>query len=446
MVDAAVEAAFGEAKVCPRTAVQSSDSRSSSKGTGTGANPTGGSPTANVGAGAGTAGAAAAVVVPVERTEEGEDTETVTRRKEKWRRLLRLYARRFGRCSAGNEVHLFAGESGDDCFADMLAAIGRATERVWLETYILDDSNRARHTCEALRAAARRGVQVVLLLDWIGSYNAPSNCLRQMQADGVHVVHFNPVLPVGSGIGPIAFRDHRKLLIIDSQCAYVGSMNVSRDTEGGSPGEPSRFYDIHARVRGPAVADLGDVFVSSLRESGAEREVELASRVAEDLKLRSSAPLGLGSLPAGGCYVQVLDSNVRRRVKSIQRVMESVVSEADSSVHLTTSYFLPPGFLRRALLRCQRNRVPVSVLLSGNSDIPGDVAASKYVVGKLLGEASGRPASVYLMRNRHCHAKTISIDGVWASVGSFNWDRYVSGRGGVVQAATARSVAMYVCT
>lgn len=62
-----------------------------------------------------------------------------------------------------------------------------------------------------------------------------------------------------------------------------------------------------------------------------------------------------------------------------------VESQATVSLYVTTSYFVPPGFLRRALQAAlARDGVDVFLLLSGDSDVWGDVYATTYVVRKFL--------------------------------------------------------------
>ncbi|PHJ20485.1 phospholipase d active site domain-containing protein [Cystoisospora suis] len=83
--------------------------------------------------------------------------------------------------------------------------------------------------------------------------------------------------------------------------------------------------------------------------------------------------------------IQVLESNVLRNQRSIQAVLKNAIYNATVSLYVTTSYFVPPGFLRRALQAAlARDGVDVFLLLSGDSDVWGDVYATTYVVRKFL--------------------------------------------------------------
>uniref|UniRef100_A0A0G4HJ33 PLD phosphodiesterase domain-containing protein n=1 Tax=Chromera velia CCMP2878 TaxID=1169474 RepID=A0A0G4HJ33_9ALVE len=328
--------------------------------------------------------------------------------RQKWRATLE-HLSRFGKCSEGNNISLY--EGGEATLEMMLEAIDSARDRVWLEKYIFDGSKVAGAFVEALKRAARRGVDVVLVVDWLGSFEMRPSWIRQLRREGVPVVLFNPL--VGSrSIGPWAFRDHRKILIVD-KVGFVGSINVSSDSAGARWGGREHFYDVHAKLEGPAVAHLADVFRDTLQSS--------YSGVLRDPIAPPTSPL-----PAGeGAYVQILDTNVTKGRRNVQQVLERIVREADSHICVSTSYFVPPGFLRRALQHAARRGVNLSLLLSGNSDIPGDVRASTHLAGKFL-KIPG--AEMYFSQKQHMHAKHLTVDGVWGSVGSYNWDRHSSRR------------------
>eukprot|EP00438_Fugacium_kawagutii_P012572 Skav230925 [mRNA] locus=scaffold3487:85565:94954:+ [translate_table: standard] len=98
----------------------------------------------------------------------------------------------------------------------------------------------------ALRDAAKRGLDVVLLVDYIGAFairQARRDWVRELRSAGCDVVFFNPVLPASGG------------------------MNIQEEV-GEEIFGTSRFYDVHAKLQGPCVADLAEVFRDSLKEAG----------------------------------------------------------------------------------------------------------------------------------------------------------------------------------
>eukprot|EP01069_Polyplicarium_translucidae_P002422 Polyplicarium_translucidae@DN2026_c0_g1_i3.p1 len=316
--------------------------------------------------------------------------------KSKWILLLTRFQKLFGKSSVGNLVEVM--EGGDGTYKALWSAIDRAERRVWLESYLMDNSKTAEVFKKKLCGAARRGCDVLVVLDWLGSFQMPRSWKSDLEASGAKVVLFNPPLPSSNAVGPFVFRNHRKILITD-EIGFCGSMNITKDNASPALNGSAGYYDVLLRLDGPAVSHLGQVVADSVRES--------------------RAPLKLAEIPPpprkhGGVFVQVLESNVRRNKRGIQRAMRDAILFASESVWVTSSYFIPPGALRRALL---------SALCSGKSDVMGDEPACRHELRHFLAVPGGH-CKVHLLRDKHCHAKNTIVDGLWSSVGSFNWDRY----------------------
>jgi len=324
-----------------------------------------------------------------------------------WTRILhRLLP--LGGSSEGNQVTPFF--DGDGAYDAMLAAIHSATRRVWLETYIIEPDRVGRLFLEALIDAAKRGVEVVFIFDVVGSQRLTGEQLDPLRRAGVRVVPFNPPFAPLSWFrrrGPslsLLLRDHRKILLVDDSAGFCGGMNLSEDYAGKKHGN-EMFRDTHALVEGPAIRDLAEIFRSSFRTATGD-ELPLATKV-------------LTPMPSG-VFVQVLGSDVRRRKKHIQRALHHTVGRCVHRCFLTSPYFVPPSRLVNQLVRASRRGVDVRLLTAGMSDVPIVAVAATHLYAKLLKGG----VKVYEMVDRTLHAKTTTIDGVYAAVGSFNLDRW----------------------
>eukprot|EP00927_Polykrikos_kofoidii_P046062 TRINITY_DN40249_c0_g1_i1.p1 TRINITY_DN40249_c0_g1~~TRINITY_DN40249_c0_g1_i1.p1 ORF type:complete len:486 (-),score=60.43 TRINITY_DN40249_c0_g1_i1:631-2088(-) len=342
----------------------------------------------------------------------GEDEAKLEERRLKWASVLYRF-QRYGHYSIGNRVTVL--EGGDTCFPQMLAAIEQAKVRVWCESYIFDGSSVGELFYQALLSAARRGCDVILLADYIGSFALPGKWVEELRKSGAYVVFFNPLLPASASVGPVSFRDHRKIMICD-EVGFCGGMNIHEEV-GEERFGSSKFYDVHARLEGPCVADLSEVLQDTLRETGGQ----------------TRPPMPIPVKRSGGVYVQILQSNVRQRRRTLQEVIEGAIDASSESVFITTAYFFPPGFLRRALQRVPARGVSLSLLLSGSSDfypLPGDLLAQTHFLGRFLRETRSKEedVKVHLYSRRHMHAKHMSIDGVFCTIGSFNFDLYSARR------------------
>ena len=305
-----------------------------------------------------------------------------------------------GGMSDGNELLLYI--EGDAAFDAMLAAIRHARHRIWLETYILEQDSLGNRVLHALADAAGRGVEVVLLFDALGSSSISDDALLLLRSRGGRVAAFNPLLSLPRPL-PATMRDHRKILVIDDSFGFCGGMNISADYAGPRLGN-GRFRDTHLGVAGPAVWELASLFASSFLHATGER---LAPGPA--MKPR----------PAGA-RVQVLGSDQRRRKRHIQRSLQRVVEHAAVRVWLTTPYFIPPPRVLAALGRAASRGVDVRILTAGVSDVPLAASAARHLYGRLLEHG----VRIFEFKSAVLHAKTAVVDGSWASVGSFNLDRW----------------------
>ncbi len=319
--------------------------------------------------------------------------------KKAFTRLLPL-----GGASAGNVVTLY--KDGDSAFFSIQDAIRGAQKNIWLETYIFEPDALGTRIRNALIDAALRGVQVIVLYDYLGSPGMTKSFWEPLLAAGGRALAFNPIWPWRRK-GPFLFRDHRKILIVDNLFGFCGGHNMSADYAGPKLGN-DKFRDTMIRLEGPSVKDLGKIFWASLRETTGDKH-----RFTYD-----------GPVYNPGVFAQVLGSNARRNLYAIQKSMKVTLKRSMRYCYFTTPYFMPYDGLRKAMLEAATRGVDVRILTAGLSDIPLMRMASQCVYGQFL--RSG--IRVYEMFDKVLHAKTVTIDGVYGSVGSYNLDNWSARR------------------
>jgi len=322
----------------------------------------------------------------------------------KWRRRLYTFERVFqrllplGGMSEGNHIEVF--RERDLIFEQMLLAISKASKRVWLETYIFEPDKTGLQFREALMKAALRGCEVILIYDHFGSSRLSNIFLEPLFKAGAQAFVFNPIWPWRRQ-GPLLFRDHRKILVIDEDESFCGSLNISSNPT-------FKFRDTVMHIKGPATLDLIKLFLDSFYETtGQEKKNLKRPKKYQD-----------------GVMAQVLGSNQRRKLISIQKSMELTLRRAKHTCYFTTPYFLPYDALRKAMIDAAKRGVDVRVLTAGLSDVPLMRFASHHVYEQFL-KAGIR---IYELFGQTLHAKTAEIDGVYASVGSYNLDHWSARR------------------
>jgi cardiolipin synthase len=302
-----------------------------------------------------------------------------------------------------NDVELYAdGSAGLDA---MLAALRCARRQVHLETYILRNDATGRRFLDALAEASHAGVRTRLLCDAFGARGVDRRARRQLRNAGVETAVFNPLLRVDRA--GWRHRDHRKLLVVDGALAFTGGLNLADECHAGhSRGRaaPLPWRDVHARIRGPAVAQLAAVFAESWAIATGRRP----------------EPCGLPTDDApGGESLAVLPDGPGRVRGRLHEVIHAALARSRERVLLATPYFLPGASLKRALLATASRGVRVEVLIAGDSDHP--LVARAVRDGLADYRAAG--VRVHACRGALMHAKAAVFDERLAIFGTSNLDQ-----------------------
>jgi len=296
----------------------------------------------------------------------------------------------------GNAVTLLADY--DESLDALIYDIDAARTRIHLLYYLMFDDSVGDRVVAALKRARERGVKCRLLLDAIGAKRGLRRYARTLCAAGVEV---HDMLPGGlrwRRSGRADLRNHRKIAIIDSDVAYIGSQNLACCEF--VRGFPNR--ELVARVQGPAVAHLEAVFASDwYLETGAELPVFVNELIHRD-------DLAVQLLPSGPAYP----------FPNAADAVNALIHLARRRLVLTTPYFVPDDGTVNALRIAALSNVEVQLILSASNNQPLTAWAQHAYYEELL--ACGVKIALY--RPNFLHAKHLSIDDEVALIGSLNLD------------------------
>jgi cardiolipin synthase len=304
---------------------------------------------------------------------------------------------------AGNLVDL-SGDSAANVEA-MARDIEAARSHAHLLTYIyLLDAAGAR-IARALLSAARRGVEVRLLVDGVGSKDfLRSELRRTLEAGGVRVAAALPVTLFRMAFARLDIRNHRKLLVVDGEIAWVGSQNIA-EASFAPKARYAPWVDCMLRIRGPLVRELQLVFVEDWYM---EREEDL------DAMLEIEPPF-----EPEGVAAQAVATGPNFRNDAMASLLQASVHLARGEIVLTTPYFVPDLAMQSALAVAARRGVRVHLVVPRRNDSWLVQRASRAFYDELLDAG----VTIHEFTGGLLHAKTLVVDDLASVVTSANLDR-----------------------
>ena len=285
---------------------------------------------------------------------------------------------------------------GPHTFGSWTEAIEGARRFVHFENYVVRDDKTGRAFRDILVAKAEEGVEVRVLYDWVGCWATPARYWKPFREKGVQVRAFNrPGLRDPFGV---LQRDHRKLVCVDGEVAFVGGFCVGDEWAGTRDQAPWR--DTGAELRGPAALAAARAFARLWDELGDPVPPELLDGIVPEA--------------AGRTPVWVIEGRPWRA--RVYRVTQLAAASVRRRLWITDPYFIAPRPVAEALAAAAKDGVDVRILLPAHNNWPlvGSLARGGY---RDLLKAGVR---LFEWQGPMIHAKTAVADGVWSRIGSSN--------------------------
>ena len=310
--------------------------------------------------------------------------------------------------TSANHVALL--RDGPATFDAMVELIDGAATSVALESYIFRSDEVGQRLGDALSRAVARGVNVRLLLDWVGVRGTSRKFLKLLRRSGVVVAIFNPPgLRRWLGIVP---RDHRKLLVVDGQVGITGGVGIGREwTTGLQKRFGSRWRDTAVRIDGPAASDMIQAFDHMWRRAtGNER------RGSHRFLRRPARGAHLDPATDTPALVGIIEGEPLRL--RVSRALQIQAISARRSIWIATAYFTPSPSEVEALNGAARDGVDVRILLPKRNDHPWVSLLARRYYRRLLTNG----VRIWEWQGEMMHAKSSVIDGRWVRVGSTDFN------------------------
>ena len=320
---------------------------------------------------------------------------------EEHKELIQLFMNQnFALPFKNNETDVYV--SGYEFFPALLAEISKATHHIHIVSYIIDDDPLGRLLRDALIDKARKGIEVRLLFDDVGSWKTPNRFFEQMREEGIEVHPFMPVrFPAFTG--KVNYRNHRKIIVIDGKVGFIGGMNLAQRYVKGHKG--TMWRDTHVKISGAAVYGLQRAFLIDWFH--ADRTLITDRKYYPDTTITPNNNL-----------IQIVTSSPTNVWEELEQGYIKILLSAKRYVYMETPYFLPTEPIFFAMRTAALSGVDVRLMVSLKTDSKLVQMASRSYLTQTIQAG----VKVICYEEGFNHTKLLVADDNVATIGSANID------------------------
>ncbi|MCV2525257.1 MAG: cardiolipin synthase [Candidatus Lightella neohaematopini] len=292
----------------------------------------------------------------------------------------------------------------NDTITSIINDINLAKNNIDIIFYIWNTDGLIKKVIQALIIAAKRGVSCRIILDSVGSLKFfRSNYHKKLRTAGVIIVEAFKISILHIFINRIDIRQHKKIIIIDNNITYTGSMNMIDPNYYKS--NLGKLIDIMVRMEG-CIANIMSIIFSC------EWKIETNELILP------SFPKKISGILCNSAIVQVISSNLIISKNIINQVLVTSIYAARKKLVITTPYLIPSNDLLKAICTAANRGVKVDIIIPIKSDSVLVNWASRVFFTELLDAG----VKINQFKGGFLHTKSIIIDNTISIVGTVNLD------------------------
>lgn len=287
-------------------------------------------------------------------------------------------------------------------FKRIFSALNSAKKSIYVETYKIDDDTMGWKLFNILVKKSYE-IKTELMVDYWGIEKEPRKKLKKIKNAPLEYIIFNPLhftikmLSIKKLFEHLSTRNHRKLIIIDEELAFVGGMNFNS--------EELSWKDFIVEIRGDIVKQL----IAAAKEM---KNIAKKTKPFEKRFINKSLTKNYSGKDL--IFRQIPGTRHRSLKKSFFRMLDGAKKE----ILFTTPYFVPDLPFIAHLRKAVKRGVIVKIIIPKKCDHFTADILNKWFAFIEHNEGS----HIYLYNKGMTHAKYTIVDGKVCTFGSSNMD------------------------
>ncbi len=246
-------------------------------------------------------------------------------------------------------------KTGDECFLDMIEALKKAKDFIFMEYFIIADGVMWDTVFNILKEKASFGVEIRIIYDDCGSLGLlPKHFKKIMKKANIKCLSFNTLRPHLNIT--MNNRDHRKMMIIDGKTAFSGGINIGDEYINQKKEKKKRKENMHwkdngIKICGECVNSFTDMFLDMWH---------LIKKESENLK--RFYPYKNISATRCDKKMQIYCENPYDDEETAKNVYLNMITKAKKEILITTPYLILDSELTSALILSSKNGVKIKIV------------------------------------------------------------------------------------
>ncbi|MBA4536599.1 cardiolipin synthase [Bacillus aquiflavi] len=296
-----------------------------------------------------------------------------------------------------SDIYLYT--DGIELFKDLFHELKNAKNHIHILFYIVKNDHISNEFLNILKTKALAGIEVRLLLDWLGSIKVSREKIYELRNAGVRF-SFCHVPKAPFFFYTMHQRNHRKITVIDGKVGYIGGYNIGKEYINEDP-KLNPWRDYHLKIYGEGVHDLQKQFMNDWIRA-------TKSKISDT---KSYFPY----LNIGETKHQFISSEGI----FLEHTYSELIKKAKKSIFIGSPYFIPSKRILAHLINALNNGINVTILVPYQSDhiIVKDASLSYFR------ELLKNGAKIFQYSHGFYHAKVMLIDSQVCNIGTANFDK-----------------------